>query len=81
MNLERHVRRIASCYEHLADGRDDKAEAIQAFYDEYFAVLDLPAEFYLETVAAVFQEHALARGELECRGRRVDPARSGAPRC
>jgi poly(3-hydroxybutyrate) depolymerase len=43
------------------------------FYDEYFAVTDLPAEFYLETVQKVFQEHLLPRGRLEWRGRRVDP--------
>ena len=45
----------------------------KAFYDEYFAVLDLTAEFYLETVQRVFQEHLLARGLLEWRGRRVNP--------
>src|SRR6185436_12762593 len=45
-----------------------------AFYDEYFAVLDLTAEFYLETVGAIFQDHLLARGRLEWRGRPVVPA-------
>ena len=47
--------------------------AIKAFYDEYFAVLDLTAEFYLETVRRIFHEHALARGKLKWRGTPVDP--------
>ena len=46
----------------------------KTFYDEYFAVLDIPAEFYLQTVDVVFQRFLLARGLLEWRGRRVDPA-------
>jgi polyhydroxyalkanoate depolymerase len=44
------------------------------FYEEYMAVADLPAEFYLETVRLVFQEYALPKGELHLLGRRVDPA-------
>jgi poly(3-hydroxybutyrate) depolymerase len=51
----------------------EKTRAARAFYDEYFAVTDLPAEFYLETVQKVFQAHRLPRGRLEWRGRRVDP--------
>ena len=54
-------------------GEDDQAEANRKFYDEYFSVADLPAEFYLETVAKVFQEHHLPRGIFEYRGRVVDP--------
>jgi polyhydroxyalkanoate depolymerase len=50
----------------------EKAKATQDFYDEYFAMLDLTAEFYLETVRLVFQEHALARDTIEFRGRKVD---------
>jgi polyhydroxyalkanoate depolymerase len=73
MNLERHVRAHAEMYEHLARGERARAEALRVFYDEYFAVLDLAAEFYLETVRVVFQEYQLARGALEWRGRRVDP--------
>ena len=46
---------------------------MKAFYDEYFAVLDLAAEFYLETVAWVFQEARLAKGELFVKGERVTP--------
>jgi len=77
MNLERHVRAHAELYGHMARGDVEKARAARAFYDEYFAVTDLPAEFYLETVQKIFQEHLLPRGRLEWRGRRVD---SGAIR-
>ncbi|MGZ6013666.1 MAG: polyhydroxyalkanoate depolymerase [Caulobacteraceae bacterium] len=73
MNPSRHVDQHIELWSHLAAGRREEAEAIKAFYDEYFAVLDLTAEFYLETVARVFQEHLLARGELTVRNRRVDP--------
>lgn len=73
MNLERHVKAHFDLFDHLRRGEAEKAAAAKAFYDEYFAVLDLPAEFYLETVAWVFQEHRLAKGALEWRGRKVDP--------
>ena len=55
MNAERHVKAHARLFELLAAGEGRQAEAIRSFYDEYFAVLDLPAEFYLETVDRVFQ--------------------------
>ena len=73
MNVDRHAKAHRDLYRHLTNGDYDKASAITAFYDEYFAVLDLAAEFYLETVQLVFQEHALARGKLRWRGRKVDP--------
>ena len=73
MNLERHVQSFVGLYNSLVEGDDEKARATKAFYEEYFAVLDLSAEFYLETVRLVFQEHVLPRGELRFRGRRVDP--------
>jgi poly(3-hydroxybutyrate) depolymerase len=73
MNLERHVKAHTELYGHLARGDVDKTRATRAFYDEYFAVTDLPAEFYLETVQRVFQEHLLPVGRLEWRGQRVDP--------
>jgi len=73
MNIERHRRAHLELYESLAKGEHAKAAATKAFYDEYFAVLDLTAEFYLETVAVVFQEARLARGRLTYRGRPVDP--------
>jgi poly(3-hydroxybutyrate) depolymerase len=73
MNLERHLSAHRELYQHLVDGDEQAAAVTMAFYDEYFAVLDLTAEFYLETVEYVFQEHRLARGVLEFQGRRVDP--------
>jgi polyhydroxyalkanoate depolymerase len=73
MNVERHRKAHLDLYQHLAKGEVEKAQAIKDFYDEYFAVLDLTAEFYLETVAWVFQEARLAKGELTFRGQRVDP--------
>jgi polyhydroxyalkanoate depolymerase len=73
MNYQRHLQAHIDLFEHLADGDTAKAEAIKTFYDEYFAVLDLPAEFYLETVRMVFQEARLAEGKLDWRGKRVDP--------
>jgi poly(3-hydroxybutyrate) depolymerase len=74
MNLERHLKAHRDLYDNLAAGEYEKAQATKAFYDEYFAVLDLTAEFYLETVERVFQTHALPLGELEFRGTRVEPA-------
>jgi polyhydroxyalkanoate depolymerase len=73
MNLDRHRKAHIDLYEHLANGRPEKAQPTIDFYDEYFAVLDLTAEFYLETVQWVFQEMRLAKGELTYRGRLVDP--------
>jgi len=73
MNLERHRKAHIDLYEHLAKGNPEKAKQTIAFYDEYFAVLDLTAEFYLETVEWVFQDARLARGDLTFRGRTVDP--------
>jgi polyhydroxyalkanoate depolymerase len=73
MNLGRHVDAHVDMYTQLATGRREEAETAKSFYDEYFAVLDLTAEFYLETVARVFQEHLLPKGQLTWRGRKVDP--------
>lgn len=73
MNVGRHLKAHRDLYDHLVRGEDDRAEAIKAFYDEYFAVLDLSADFYLETVRIVFQEARLALGTLTYRGRPVDP--------
>ncbi len=73
MNAERHVKAQVDLYKAMANGEHEQAATIKAFYDEYFAVLDLTAEFYLETVQRVFQEHLLARGLLEWKGRRVNP--------
>jgi polyhydroxyalkanoate depolymerase len=73
MNLDRHLNSFSDLYQHLVKGETGKAEAIESFYREYFAVMDLPAEFYLETVAKIFQDHELPQGKLTCRGRLVDP--------
>ena len=74
MNLERHKQSFRQLYQHLVEGRTEEARAIQSFYEEYLAVNDLPAEFYLETIEQVFQTHDLPLGQLRWRGRRVDPA-------
>ncbi|WP_234266881.1 polyhydroxyalkanoate depolymerase [Hydrogenophaga sp. NFH-34] len=73
MNMERHQQSFQHMYEHLVEGRSDEARTIQTFYDEYLAVNDLPAEFYLETVEKVFQTYDLALGKLQYRGRTVNP--------
>ncbi len=73
MNMERHIKAHVELYENLAAGENEKAEAAKTFYDEYFAVLDLPAEFYIETVQRVFQEYHLAEGRLEVHGQKVNP--------
>jgi polyhydroxyalkanoate depolymerase len=74
MNLERHLSTHADLFRALARGEAERAEPIRAFYDEYYAVSDLTAEFFLETVDRVFQRFLLAEGRLEWRGRRIDPA-------
>lgn len=74
MNLERHKQQFRNLYQHLLQGEEEQANVIRLFYDEYLAVNDLPAEFYLETVEKVFQTYDLARGELMYRGRKVDCA-------
>jgi poly(3-hydroxybutyrate) depolymerase len=73
MNLDRHLKAHRELFQHLVNGETEKAKATKAFYDEYFAVLDLTAEFFLETVRLVFQEHALGRGTLTFRGNKVEP--------
>jgi poly(3-hydroxybutyrate) depolymerase len=73
MNIERHMKAHRELYDHLAKGEHEKAQVTKAFYDEYFAVLDLTAEFYLETVRLVFQEYALPTGKLQWQGERVEP--------
>jgi poly(3-hydroxybutyrate) depolymerase len=74
MNIERHVKAHKDLYENLANGEIEKAALTKAFYDEYFAVLDLTAEFYLETVRYIFQEYALPLGKLKWHGATVDPS-------
>jgi poly(3-hydroxybutyrate) depolymerase len=73
MNIDRHIKAHRELYENLANGEAVKAAQTKAFYDEYFAVLDLTAEFYLETVRLVFQEHTLPSGMLTYQNCKVEP--------
>ena len=61
-------------YRALADGDQEAAAEVRDFHDEYGAVMDVPAEFYLETLRRVFLEHDLPRGTFTWRGQRVDPS-------
>lgn len=61
-------------YQNLLDGETKKVETTRNFYDEYFAVLDLTAELYLETIKDVFQDYALPQGQMKWRDRTVSPA-------
>jgi len=72
MNLDRHVDAHKKMFQHLIEGDGDSAAAHREFYDEYLAVMDLPAEFYLETVKTVFMDHALPKGEMISHGRKVN---------
>ena len=74
MNLGSHLISHWEMFKHLVEGDEESAEATKAFYDEYRSVCDMTAEFYLQTVELVFQEHALPRGEMTHRGRPVDLA-------
>jgi polyhydroxyalkanoate depolymerase len=74
MNVERHITAHRDLFDSLAKGDWKKADTIKAFYDEYLSVSDLPAEFYLETVRTVFQEHALPRGTMTYKGKAIDPS-------
>ena len=73
MNLDRHVDAHRDFYHHLIRGDGDSADKHRDFYDEYLAVMDLTAEFYLQTVETVFIRHALPKGEMIHRNERVDP--------
>jgi poly(3-hydroxybutyrate) depolymerase len=74
MNLDRHINAHMRQFEHLVKGDDDSADGHRAFYDEYLAVMDLTAEFYLQTIEVVFKEHLLPRGLWVSRDRKVDPS-------
>ena len=74
MNIERHVKAHQELYENIAKGEEAKVAQTKAFYDEYFAVLDLTSEFYLETVRLVFQDHALPLGALTYQNRKIEPS-------
>ena len=73
MNLGNHMMSHYAMFKHLVVGDGESAEATKIFYDEYLAVCDMTAEFYLQTVNAVFKEHLLPRGLFNHRGRNIDP--------
>jgi poly(3-hydroxybutyrate) depolymerase len=75
MNLDRHLEAHKDLFMHLVQGDGDSAQKHREFYDEYLAVMDLAAEFYLQTVDTVFVRHALPKGTMKHRGVPVDPAR------
>jgi poly(3-hydroxybutyrate) depolymerase len=74
MNLGSHMESHFAMFKDLVKGDDDAADATKAFYEEYRSVCDMTAEFYLQTIDTVFQQHALPKGEMMHRGTRVDPA-------
>jgi poly(3-hydroxybutyrate) depolymerase len=74
MNVRRHLTAHVDLYRALAAGDEPTATRIRDFYDEYGAVMDVPAEFYLETLQRIFMEHDLPRGAFTWRGERVEPA-------
>ena len=74
MNLGSHLVSHWEMFKHLVVGDEESAVSTQKFYEEYRSVCDMTADFYLQTVDVVFQRHLLPKGELEHRGRRVDPA-------
>tara|TARA_B100001939_G_scaffold104449_1_gene90314 strand:- start:5473 stop:6687 length:1215 start_codon:yes stop_codon:yes gene_type:complete len=72
MNLDDHMDAHRKMFDHLVEGDEESADKHRLFYEEYLAVMDLPAEFYLQTVKTVFKDHALPKGEMTSRGRPVD---------
>ena len=74
MNLDRHQHSYIEYANAVMRGNEDAAKAHKAFYDEYNAVMDMPAEFYLETLQKVFMDHDLPRGQLELCGQHIEPA-------
>ena len=74
MNLDLHIEAHRELFRNLVKGDGDSAQKHKEFYDEYLAVMDLAAEFYLQTVDTVFVRHALPKGEMRHRDRPVDPS-------
>ena len=73
MNLSDHMMSHYEMFKHMTMGDHDSAERTKQFYDEYLSVCDMTAEFYLQTIEQVFQEHTLPRGEFVHRGKAIDP--------
>ena len=74
MNLGSHLISHWEMFKHLVVGDEESADSTRDFYDEYRAVCDMTAEFYLQTVDVVFQRHLLPKGQLKHRGKLVDPS-------
>jgi poly(3-hydroxybutyrate) depolymerase len=74
MNLDRHIEAHRDLFLNLVKGDGDSVQKHREFYDEYLAVMDLDAAFYLQTVDTVFIRHSLPKGEMTSRGRKVDPS-------
>lgn len=74
MNMDRHVEAHQQMFQHLVQGDGESLAAKRAFYEEYRAVMDLPAPYYLQTIEKVFKEHHLPRGLFTHRGHKVDPS-------
>ena len=74
MNLENHLMSHFEMFKHLTVGDQESAAATRRFYDEYLSVCDMTAEFYLQTIEHVFQEHTLPKGEFVHRGKAIDPS-------
>jgi poly(3-hydroxybutyrate) depolymerase len=72
MNLDKHIGAHHRQFDNMVVGDKDPVVAHKAFYEEYLSVMDLPAEFFLETVKTVFKDHALPKGEMTHRGESVD---------
>ena len=72
MNLDRHVNAHVDMFKHLVKGDGDSAEKHREFYDEYMAVMDLSADYYMQTIENVFVLHSLPKGEMKHRGQPVD---------
>jgi poly(3-hydroxybutyrate) depolymerase len=72
MNFDRHVTAHLDMFKHLVAGDEDPADKHRGFYDEYLSVMDLAAEYYMQTVETVFVRHALPKGEMTHRGQLVD---------
>jgi poly(3-hydroxybutyrate) depolymerase len=75
MNLDRHLQAHRNLFHHLVEGDGDSVQKHREFYDEYLAVMDLAAEYYLQTVDTVFVRHALPKGEMTHRGKPVSPSK------
>jgi len=73
LNLDRHINAHKDLFKHLVEGDGESAKSHRKFYDEYLAVADLPAQFYIDCIEEVFQKHSLPKGEFMYKGKKVKP--------